>query len=78
MMPRRRAESILCCRGTLTAGRVSMGYIGTLTGENDGIYGMQHREDTDFIITSGISGWEIPFKTGAVSEYVVIDVEKVS
>ena len=55
-----------------------MGYIGTLTGENDGIYGMQHREDTDFIITSGISGWEIPFKTGAVSEYVVIDVEKVS
>ena len=55
-----------------------MGYIGTLTGENDGIYGMQHMEDTDFIITSGISGWEIPFKTGAVSEYVVIDVEKVS
>ena len=32
------------------------------------------RADTSFIVTSGISGWAIPFKTGCCSEYVVIDI----
>ena len=52
------------------------GCIGILTGENDGTYGHSRRKNTDFIITSGISGWSIPFKTGAVSEFVIIDVGK--
>ncbi len=37
-------------------------------------YGLERREGTDFIVTSGISDWTIQFKTGCRSEYVVIDV----
>lgn len=36
---------------------------------------LQNCGGTVFEVSSGISGWEIPFKTGAISEYVVIDVE---
>ena len=43
-------------------------------GANDAIYGLERREKTDFIVTSGISGWAIPFKTGTFSEFVVIDI----
>lgn len=50
------------------------GFIGILMGANDKVYGTEHREDTDFVVTSGISGWAIPFKTGTISEYVVIDI----
>lgn len=50
------------------------GYVGTLTGMNDRIYGHERRGNTDFIVTSGISGWAIPFKTGAKSEIVIIDI----
>ena len=38
------------------------------------IYGLERRENTDFIVTSGISDWTIQFKTGCRSEYVVVDV----
>ena len=51
-----------------------IGPIGLLMGANDAIYGIEERGDTSFIVTSGISGWEIPFKTFTVSEYVVIDI----
>ena len=50
------------------------GQIGLLMGANDAIYGLERREKTDFIVTSGISGWAIPFKTGTFSEFVVIDI----
>ena len=50
------------------------GQIGMLMGANDCLYGTQRRGDTDFVVTSGISGWGIPFKTGAISEFVVIDI----
>ena len=50
------------------------GLIGLLIGANDKVYGYERREQTDFIVTSGISGWAIPFKTAAISEYVVIDI----
>lgn len=43
-------------------------------GGNDNIYGLQHRSDTDYIVTSGISDWAIKFKTGCRSEYVIIDI----
>ena len=52
------------------------GQIGMLMGANDCLYGTQRRGDTDFVVTSGISGWGIPFKTGARSEFVVIDITK--
>ena len=51
------------------------GYVGLLLGANDFVYGHTKRDNTDFIVTSGISGWAIPFKTGTCSEYVVIDVK---
>ena len=52
-----------------------MSYVGTLTGINDRIYGHEKRGNSDFIVTSGISGWAIPFKTGAKSEIVIIDIK---
>lgn len=51
------------------------GYVGLLIGANDKVYGYERRSDTDFIVTSGISGWAIPFKTGCVSEYVIIEID---
>lgn len=50
-------------------------YMGEWTGENDKTYGLEKRENTNFIVTSGISDWAIKFKTGCKSEYVVVDVK---
>lgn len=41
---------------------------------NDMLYGIRHTDGTDFIVTSGISDWELIFKTGCRSEFVVVDV----
>lgn len=54
------------------------GYVGTLTGINDRIYGHEKRGNSDFIVTSGISGWAIPFKTGTKSEIVIVDINNES
>ncbi|MGN0481176.1 MAG: metallophosphoesterase [Lachnospiraceae bacterium] len=43
-------------------------------GPDDMIYGAENRDDTDFIVTSGISDWALPFKTGTIAEYVIIDI----
>lgn len=51
-----------------------MGQIGVLSGSNDSRYGAQTRGKTNFIVTSGISGWAVPFKTGCASEVVLIDI----
>ena len=53
---------------------IPLGPIGRLLGANDRTYGTETRGNTTFIVTSGISDWEIRFKTGAKSEYVVIDI----
>ncbi|WP_295088165.1 metallophosphoesterase [Ruminococcus sp.] len=50
------------------------GYVGLWIGANDFVYGHTVRGNTNFIVTSGISGWAIPFKTFAASEYNVIDI----
>lgn len=42
---------------------------------DDNVYGLQRRENTDFIVSSGISDWELLFKTGCRSEYVIIDIQ---
>lgn len=42
---------------------------------DDNVYGLQRRESTDFIVSSGISDWELQFKTGCRSEYVIIDIQ---
>ena len=50
------------------------GPIGLAMGANDRIWGTETRGATTFVVTSGISGWAIPFKTGTYSEFVVIDI----
>lgn len=50
--------------------------ISTLFGFNDMTYGYDRRNDTDFIVTSGIGCWEIKFKTGTKSEFVIINIEQ--
>ena len=50
------------------------GQLGLLMHANDAIYGVEERGGTTFVVTSGVSGWAIPFKTGCFSEFVVIDV----
>ena len=52
------------------------GQIGQLMGANDAVYGVTKRQNTSFVVTSGISGWAIPFKTGTFSEFAVIDIIK--
>ncbi len=49
-------------------------HLGVLMRVNDRTYGYENRNGTDFIVTSGIADWEIKFKTGTKSEYVVIDI----
>lgn len=49
-------------------------YTEVWTGLLDRAYGYENRNGTDFIVTSGISDWELLFKTGTKSEYVIINV----
>lgn len=51
-------------------------YAGEWIGANDKTYGYEKRNNTNFIVTSGISDWAIQFKTGCKSEFVVIDVKE--
>ena len=51
-------------------------YVGKWIGANDAIYGLEKHDNTNFIVTSGISDWAIKFKTGTKSEYVVINLRK--
>ena len=53
---------------------IPAGAVGMMIGANDRRYGTERRGGTDFVVTSGVSGWAIPIKTGAISEYVIIDV----
>ncbi len=41
---------------------------------DDRVYGYEKRENTNFIVSSGISDWAIKFKTGCKSEYLLIDI----
>lgn len=49
--------------------------VGELIGANDATYGREVRGNTTFIVTSGIADWAIPYKSGTISEYVIIDIE---
>lgn len=43
---------------------------------NDRIYGYEKRGDTNYIVSSGISDWAIDFKTGCVSEIVLVEIRR--
>ena len=52
-----------------------LGPISVFMGINDNYYGKKIIDDTTFIVSSGISDWQVKFKTQAISEYVVIDIK---
>lgn len=69
------ADLVLC--GHTHGGHIfPTGQISVWTKINCMAYGIRTEGNTTFEVSSGISGWEIPFKTGCISEYVVIDVEE--
>ena len=48
--------------------------VGELIGANDATYGLKKKGNSTFIVTSGIADWAIPYKSGTISEYCIIDV----
>ena len=71
------AEIDLVLSGHTHGGQlIPLGQLGVLFGANDKIYGIEKRGNTTFIVNSGISDWALKFKTGTISEYVVIDLLK--
>ncbi|WP_352397878.1 metallophosphoesterase [[Clostridium] aminophilum] len=50
------------------------GYVGKLLNTYDRAYGYERRNNTDFIVSSGIADWALLFKTGTRSEYVIVDI----
>ena len=54
---------------------IPIGPVGVMIGANDKTYGLEKRNKTTFIVSSGIGDWAIKFKTGTISEYVVIDIK---
>ncbi|MBQ7670619.1 MAG: metallophosphoesterase [Clostridia bacterium] len=68
------ADLVLC--GHTHGGQfIPINYVGEWIGENDLRYGHERRQNTDFVVSSGISNWAFKFKTGCNSEYVVIDIK---
>lgn len=52
-----------------------IGYLGVWYGSYEKSYGIEKQKNTVFEVSSGISGWGVPYKTGAVSEYVILDIK---
>lgn len=51
-----------------------LGPIGVAMGFNDSYYGLQKRNNTSFIVNSGLGDWAVKFKSGTISEYGIIDI----
>ena len=51
-----------------------VGQLSVFMGINDNNYGLKTIDESNFIVSSGIGDWTIKFKTGTISEYVVIDL----
>ena len=54
---------------------IPINYVGEWIGVNDKTYGIEKRDNTNFIVSSGIADWELVFKTGCISEYVVVTIK---
>ena len=68
------ADLVLC--GHTHGGQMfPIGITGELSGANEKTYGLETRGNTNYIVTSGISDWAIPYKTAAIAEYVIVDIE---
>ena len=69
-----KADLVLC--GHTHGGQlIPLGWMTDIFHTNDCRYGLVKKGDTTFFTSSGIAGWGVPFKTGAKSEYVIINVE---
>ena len=55
---------------------IPINYVGEWFDINDMTYGMKKINNTNFIVSSGISDWAFKIKTGCISEYFVINVAK--
>ena len=66
------AIAIICTHGGQL---IPITYVGEWIGANDQTKGLVTKGNTTYIVSDGISDWEIPFKTGCKAEYVVIDIE---
>ncbi|MBM6861973.1 metallophosphoesterase, partial [Clostridium saudiense] len=53
-----------------------IGLISELFDFNELEYGYKKIGDYEVIVSSGISGWNYPIRTGSKSEYLIIDIKK--
>lgn len=67
---------LVLCGHTHGGQMFPVGLIGTATGLDDKSYGLEVRDNTSFIVNSGISCWGLQFKTAAPSEYAIIDIKQ--
>lgn len=65
---------LVLCGHTHGGHMVPIGPVSEIFDVNDATYGLDERGDSTFIVTSGMSNWAIPFKSGAITEYCIIDV----
>ena len=67
---------LVLCGHTHGGQLIPLGLMTQIFHTNDCRYGEVKRGDTTFFTSSGIAGWGVPFKSGAVSEYVIVNIEK--
>lgn len=73
----RKAQADLVLSGHTHNGQIfPVGIFIRLVHMFDRTYGYEKRDNTNFIVSSGMGGWRVPFKTLANSEYTIIDVVK--
>lgn len=51
-----------------------LNYLNTFVSANEQVYGHEMRDNTHFIVSSGIGNWSMQFKTGCISEFVIVDI----
>lgn len=69
------AADLVLCGHTHGGQMIPITQFGVLSGIDDSRYGLEEHDGTNFIVSSGISDWALYFKTGTISEYVIVNVE---
>lgn len=67
---------LVLCGHTHGGQLIPLGWMTDIFHTNDCRYGEVKRGETTFFTSSGIAGWGIPYKTGCISEYVIINVKQ--
>lgn len=68
------AADLVLCGHTHGGQMIPITHFGVLSGIDDSTYGLETHNDTNFIVSSGISDWALYFKTGTRSEYVIVNI----